>query len=294
MSVAGRACALYHIVGSFGPRRCARPAQRPLYPLPIKASGGLHPGTPGCLYPGVQAAAWNNPVAARIQRQNTNTGQQPKTNMKKVWYIVKPGFSRMTAFLLVSKGRNSVTMMATNPAFLAPNPLPNPTLATVTAACDKLEAAMDAYDFNRGKVEKEARDLAYEELKVIYRDLGGYVQLASKGEKDVITGAGFETVKSPTPPVIPSVPGNVRAEATKVHGQIEVRFGASKGHRLYKIYMTIGDPTLETGWELIAETGKVRHIVNGLDRFKTYSFRVVAVGAAGMSIPSDAASATAA
>lgn len=215
--------------------------------------------------------------------------------MKKVWYIVKPGFSRITAAALVSKGRNSVTLMTANPAFLAPNPAPtNPTLAQVTAACDKLEAAMDAYDFNRGKLEKEARDVAFEELKVVYRDLGGYVQMASKGEKDVIISAGFDTVKSPTPPIIPTVPGNVRAEATKVLGQIEVRFGASKGHRLYKVYMTTGDPTLETGWELIAETGKVSLLVNGLTRFKTYSFRVVAVGAAGMSIPSDAASATAA
>jgi hypothetical protein len=215
--------------------------------------------------------------------------------MKKVWYIVKPGFSRVTAAALVSKGRNSVTMMTANPAFLAPNPVPsNPTLAQVTAGCDKLEAAMDAYDFNRGKLEKEARDVAFNELKVLYRDLGGYVQMASKGEKDLIVSAGFETVKTPTAPFIPTVPGNVRAEATKVIGQIEVRFGASKGHRLYKVYMTTGDPTLETGWELIAETGKTRLIVNGLTRFKSYSFRVVAVGAAGMSIPSDAASAVAA
>lgn len=214
--------------------------------------------------------------------------------MKKVWYIVKPGLTRVTAAALVDKGRNCVTMMTANPAFLAPNPLPNPTLAAVTAACDKLDNAIQAYDFNRGKVEKEARDVAYEELKVIIRDLGNYVQLASKGEKDVILSGGFDVVKSPAPPSVPTVPGDVRADATKVTGQVEVRWKASKGHRLYKLFMTSGDPTQETGWELIAETGKVRYIVNGLTRFKTYSFRLVAVGAAGVSIPSEAASATAA
>lgn len=129
---------------------------------------------------------------------------------------------------------------------------------------------------------------------MVYRDLGGYVQLASKGEKDLILSAGFDTVKSPTPPVIRAVPGTVRAEATKVQGQIEVRWGASKGHRLYKLFMTKGDPTLETGWELLTETGKVRFVVDKLERFTTYSFRVVAVGAASMSVPSDAGSATAA
>lgn len=51
---------------------------------------------------------------------------------------------------------------------------------------------------------------------------------------------------------------------------------------------------MEAGWELLLETGKVRQLVSGLNRFKTYSFRIVAVGAAGVSIPSDAASATAA
>jgi hypothetical protein len=214
--------------------------------------------------------------------------------MKKVWYIIKPGLSRVTATALVEKGRNHVTMMTGNAAFLAPNPVPNPSLATLTAACDKLDTANQAYAFNRGKVEKEARDLAYEELKVIIREMSGYVQLASKGEKDIILSAGFDTVKAPTSAGIPSVPADVRADATKVHGQIEVRWGASKGHRLYKLYQTDGDPTQEAGWVLIAETGKVRHIVDGLARFKTYSFRVVAVGSVGISIPSDAASATAA
>ncbi len=214
--------------------------------------------------------------------------------MKKVWYIVKPGLTRVTVAALVEKGNNSVTMMTANPAFLAPNPLPNPTLVAVTTACDKLASAQAAYEFNKGKVEKEARDMAYEELKVIYRELGHYVQLASKGERDIILSAGFDTVKSPTPPIVPTVPRDVSAESTRVHGQVEVRWKASKGHRLYKVYQTEGDPTLETGWSLIAETGKVRLIVNDLTRFKTYSFRVVAIGAAGVSIPSEAASATAA
>ena len=214
--------------------------------------------------------------------------------MKKVWYIVKPGLSRVTATALVEKGRNHVTMMTANPAFLAPNPVPNPKLAEVAAVCDKLDLANQAYAFNKGKVEKETRDLAYEELKVVIRNLGNYVQLASEGEKELVLSAGFDVVRSPKQAGIPTVPSDVRAEATKVQGQIEVRWGASKGHRLYKLQQTEGDPTLETGWELIAETGKVRFVVNGLDRFKTYSFRVVAVGTVGNSIASDAASATAA
>ena len=214
--------------------------------------------------------------------------------MKNVWYIVKPGLTRVTATALVEKGRNIVTMMTGNAAFLAPNPTPNPTLADFGAGLDKLDLAQQAYGFNRGKVEKEARDMAFAEMKVLFHTMAGYVQLASKGEKDIILSAGFDVTATPTPVLIPTTPPDVRAEATKARKQILVRWGASKGHRLYNVYQTKGDPTLEAGWELVAVTGKNRHLVTDLDSFKTYSYRIIAVGPHANSIPSDAASAIAA
>ena len=210
--------------------------------------------------------------------------------MKKVVYIVKPGLTRVTFKALVGKARNSVKMMTGNPAFANPNP----PLADVEAGADKVETADDTYNFTRSKVVKEERDSAFASLKSIYRDLGGYVQMVSGGDKELILSAGFDVVRRPEPPALPAAPLNVIAKATIYHGELEVRWGGSKGRRLYKLYQTEGDPSLETGWELIAETGKNRMLVKGLERFKTYSFRVVAVGAAGESPASDAASATAA
>jgi hypothetical protein len=214
--------------------------------------------------------------------------------MKKVWYFASLRISRITPMTLVGKIRNCVTMMTGNPAFAAPNPLPDPALGDVSASADKLEAAEAAYAFNRGKLEKEARDLAFQEAKEIFHLLGGYVQLASGGDKEIILSAGLDVERKPEASGVPAAPGNMRAEATPVLGQVVVRWGASKGRRIYKVYQTTGDPSSETGWELIALTGKVRLVVDGLDRFKTYSFRVVAEGVAGESIPSEAASATAA
>lgn len=214
--------------------------------------------------------------------------------MKKSVYIVKLGIDRVTAVLLVEKGRTNVTMMQANPAFLAPNPTPDPSLAEVTAACDTLETAAAAYEFNGGKLEKEARDISFGTLKKLMRELGAYVQIASGGVKEVILSAGFDVVKDPVSVGIPATPKNVLARATGALRQIEVSWGASRGHRLYKLYRTEGDNTLETGWELVAETGKVRYMDNGLERFKTYSYKVVAVGAAGNSQASDVTVATAA
>jgi len=214
--------------------------------------------------------------------------------MKKVWYIVKLGITRVTATALVEKGRNIVTMLTGNAAFTAPNPTPNPTLASFTAALDTLDAAQQTYAFNRGKVEKEARDLAFAEMKVLFHTMGGYVQLASNGAKDIIMSAGFDVTASPSPVQIPTTPQNVRAESTKARKQILVRWGASKGHRLYNVYQTEGDPTLETGWELVAVIGRNRLVVSDLESFRTYSYRIIAVGGHANSIPSDAASAIAA
>lgn len=215
--------------------------------------------------------------------------------MATIWYFVKLGLSRITAALLVLKMRNCVTMMTGNPAFAAPNPVPDPTLVEVTAKIDALDTAEQAYAFNRGKIEKETRDTAFRAAKEIFHLLGGYVQLASGGAKDIILGAGLDVASTPQAAGIPPAPTNVRAEATKVQGQIIVRWGASKGRRIYKVYQTDGDPTApDAVWVLIAETGKVRLVVNDLVRFKTYSFRVIAEGVGGLSIPSDAASATAA
>lgn len=214
--------------------------------------------------------------------------------MKKVWYFASLRITRIAPMALVGKGRNCVTMMTGNPAFAAPNPLPDPSLGAVSAAMDKLEAAESAYAFNRGKLEKDARDVAFQEAKEIFHLLGGYVQLASGGDKEIILSAGLDVTRKPEASPVPMAPANIRAEATPVLGQVLVRWGASKGRRIYKVYQTAGDPSTEKDWELIALTGKVRLVVDGLERFKTYSFRVVAQGVAGESIPSEAASATAA
>lgn len=210
--------------------------------------------------------------------------------MKKVQYIVSLGIDRVSVKALVGKARNSVTMMTGNPVY----PNPEPKLETITELADKLAAADEAYDFNRGKLEKDQRDLSFQDLKMGYRNLGAYVQVASNGDKEAILAGGFDVRRSAHPLGIPQAPLNVLAMATRFQRQLEVRWGASKGRLLYKVYQTMGDPTLETGWELIAETGKTRLLVDGLERFHTYSYRIVAVGAAGASPASDAASATAA
>ena len=210
--------------------------------------------------------------------------------MKKVYYRVRLGTERVTVERLSDKSRTAVRMMTGNAAY----PTPNPALADVEAAADTLDAAQEAYAFNRGKLEKDARDTAFLALKELYSGLGAYVQTTSGGDKELILSAGFDTRREPSPQGLLPAPGNVRAEVSPYKGRLIARWDGVAGRSIYKLYMTTGDPTVDTGWELLAETGKTRFVVDGLESFRTYSFRVVAVGTEGNSVPSDHASATAA
>lgn len=210
--------------------------------------------------------------------------------MKKIFYVVKLGHTRVTAVALVDKSRTNVTKMTGNPAFTTPNP----SLANVTAAADSLDTAIQAYDFSRSRQDKELRDTNFSTLKELRMLLGSYVQNESEGDQAVITSAGFETEKMREPLGRLPAPQNVRALALPYPGRIEVRFGGVKGRIAYQLLICAGDPRVQADWSLHSTTGKNRVEVTGLDSDKQYFFRVVALGAAGASPVSDSATAKAA
>jgi hypothetical protein len=210
--------------------------------------------------------------------------------MKKTWYAVKLGHTRVTFTALVDMSRTNVTMMTGNADF----PTPNPSLATITTAADRLDTAIRAFDFTRSRLDKQERDLSFAELKALRADLGAYVQTTSGGDQELITSAGFLTEAKREPLGLLPAPTDVRALVRPYPGSLEVRFGGVKGRSSYQLYICMGDPKVEANWKLHAITGKTRVIVDGLTSDTTYYFRVTALGAAGYSPVSDLASAKAA
>lgn len=210
--------------------------------------------------------------------------------MKKVWYAVKLGHSRVTFQALVDMSRTNVTMMTGNAAF----PTPNPALASVTSAADRLDTAIGAYDFSRSRLDKQERDIAFAELKTMRADLGAYVQTTSGGDPEQIMSAGFEMERTRQPLGQLPAPPDVRAIMRPYPGSLEVRFGGVKGRLSYLLYICSADPNVEANWHLNTTTGKTRVTVDGLESNTVYFFRVVALGAAGVSPVSDVASAKAA
>ena len=210
--------------------------------------------------------------------------------MKKQYYRIKQSNGRMTFVALVEKSRTNVTKMTGNPLFA----LPTPPLVDMTTGADKLDAAIQAYNFSRSRLDKEVRDLTFEELKALRKDLAGYVQSVSNGDLATITSAGFETEKQPEPVGLPAAPQDVLAEVQPYPGKLLVRFGGVKSRAFYQIYICAGNPNVEEDWSLLTNTTKTRFMVEGLTSNQVYYFRVVAVATAGASPVSDPASAKAA
>ena len=205
-------------------------------------------------------------------------------------FNVRLGITRITPTALVEKCRNHVTMLTGNAAFATPTP----TLLVLTAACDTLDTANQAYDFNRGKTEKETRDKAFDELKDLVRELGGYVQANCNNEKDLILSAGFDVRRIATPLGPLPAPGNVRALVTAFPGRLELRWQGVRGRLIYAVYMTDTDPLDPAGWKLLTQTSKNRYTVEGLTSNTVYTFRLQTIATAGVSPMSDVASAKAA
>ena len=210
--------------------------------------------------------------------------------MATIIYTVRLGFTGVTPVTLVEQGRNHVVMLTGNLTY----PTPTPTLAALTAACDALDLANQAYEFNRGKVEKQTRDTAFRALKELIRELGGYVQANCNGDKDLILSAGFNARRPNDPLGLLPAPQDMRAIVTPYPGRLDVRWKGVKGRSIYQLYMTSGDPQDANGWELLLQSSKNRHTIEDLTSNKVYTFRTVAIGASGASPVSDIASAKAA
>ncbi|MEO7082079.1 MAG: hypothetical protein ABIY71_11150, partial [Flavobacteriales bacterium] len=180
--------------------------------------------------------------------------------MKKAFYVVKLGHTRVTAVALVTKSRTNVTKMTGNPAFTTPNP----DLVAIKTAADALDAVVQSYNFSRSRQDKEQRDAAFAELKKLRSLLGSYVQNESQGEQGLISSAGFETEKARQPLGVLPAPKNVRALRLPFPGEIEVRFGGVKGRIAYQLFICEGDPKEEANWQLHSTTGKNRVLVQGL------------------------------
>jgi len=207
----------------------------------------------------------------------------------KTTYTVKLGTSGLSPADLVVKSRNHVTMMTGSTIYLTPTPA----LATITAACDRLDAANQEVFFNGGKSAYDERDEADVELRALIKELAGYVQAVSKGDKPKIRdGAGFDVVEQGQPIGELDPPKALGTRLTRMSGRVALDWDRVYGAKSYQVFIsTTNNPF---NWQMTAVTTKSRLDVDSLEPGTFYWFAVAAVGAAGESSKSDPAHAAAA
>jgi hypothetical protein len=202
-------------------------------------------------------------------------------------FTVVLGLTGLTPPQVVERGRSHVDALTGNAVYTTPVP----PLATITSACDALEAADLKVLQNGGKLDYLARNERNKELRALIKELSGYVQAVSGGDKEKIASAAFGTRKLPEPVGDMNAAGDVRARITPMIGELDVRWNGVRGRMIYILEICDGDPLVPANWKLQAMQSKNFLTVKGLESGKPYSFRVVAVGAAGPGPASDPATA---
>ncbi|QQR87169.1 MAG: fibronectin type III domain-containing protein [Flavobacteriales bacterium] len=190
--------------------------------------------------------------------------------------LIKAGLRGVKTSELVDKSAYVEAKMTGNVNFV--NAVP--TIASITAARTALSAALEAAV--SGAHEAIAvKNEADRTLRSLLTHLSRYVNGASNGDVDVAVSSGFELVKPKDPVDKLEAPVNVNAEAGAYVGSVDLRWKKVRGGRVYNVYMTAGDPNLETGWSIVDVVSASKCTIQDLEPGRNYAFRIAALGSPG-------------
>jgi hypothetical protein len=187
----------------------------------------------------------------------------------------------------VEIGRTVHTEMTGNANFTTPLP----SLVDLKSVTDALE---NADILRQTGAHQAVTDLhtAEEDWDVLMTALAAYVESVAQGSKSIIQSAGMVAKREPVSVGIPAKVVNLIARPLDVAGTIRLRWKPVYGRGSYNVYMAIEGPT-GTKYELVAQPTSSRITLEKLQSGGYYSFKVEAVGAAGIGALSDSARAIA-
>jgi len=205
---------------------------------------------------------------------------------------VRLGISQLSIPEKIQEVRKFVTKMTGNANF----PTPDPPLADVTAAVNKLET-----DYNDAQGKRQAalaatnlQDLSEAAVDQLASALAAHVDSVAKGNETIILSAGMST-KAPAAPVGPlPAPTDLGATGGDMEGEIDLNWGPVRGAKTYVIAKnTTGNVGNPSDWTQAATSTKSKTTIGGFTTGSRNWFRVAAVGSAGQGPWSDPATAIA-
>jgi hypothetical protein len=192
----------------------------------------------------------------------------------------KLGLDDLTVPARIQYGRRLIKGIVDNPTVFV---TPNPSVETLTAEVDAMEAA-----YNNAK----AARLAAKTLTQILEDqvdsfdsdvsqLASYVDNIANGDSVTIERSGFSVRATPTPVGPLPAPTDLQVEASEHSGHAELSWRSVYGAKVYNIERA--EDTTEGTWKFMGTTTKREASMNTMISGKKYWHRVAAVGAAGQS-----------
>ena len=164
-------------------------------------------------------------------------------------------------------------------------PGPAPTLATLTAARDALQAAVNTP--HGGKLSVATRRQLRPALATLLRQLAQYVQTASAGDPVVLLGSGFPLQRARQPVGVLPAPANLTLARGKVSGQLRARCKLVPRAAAYQ--WRVASALAPTVWLPADPSVAANATIGGLTPGTQYIVQVRAIGTSGPSDWSDAA-----
>lgn len=198
-------------------------------------------------------------------------------------YNIKIGLANMLPPALLAFFNHIIAKLTGNALF--PN-LPM-SLVDMTTLSTSFQAAITAA-IDGNSTDREHRNAVVLEVQDVLRATADYVRAQCDGDAELLTTSGFPLAKKPEPYKEVGIPSNVRATATDVSGEVKLRYGRPPATRMFRIERADTDPTLgETTWVTIGQVSRQHFIVTGLVPYKSYWFRIIAMGIDKEGLPSD-------
>lgn len=189
--------------------------------------------------------------------------------------------ARLNATRLAEKCRHIEERLTGNARF----PDPQPSVATVTAARTALELAAAAA-LDGGRTALATRRARERELRLLLKQLAGYVASIALGDEEAILSSGFDVKRRGAPAAEPGMPTDLEARPSLIPGRVDLRWRPVRDAFVYHLHHSADGET----WTLRAVSTKARVRITGLASAADAWFRVEAIGPAGAGPVSDVAS----
>lgn len=190
--------------------------------------------------------------------------------------VLVVGVAKSNPSRLIEQATFVVERMTDNPAF----PDPQPKLSDVSAAIAVLSAAQVAA-LDGGVTATAIRNSHASDLRLLMKQLGGYVSSVAGGNALAILSSGFPVRRNGTPAPEPGSPKDLRASISEHKGRADLRWLPAPPAVTYHIEHSSTDPEVEGNWKLVDVSTRARIAVRGLPSGQVAYFRVAGIGSAG-------------